>query len=230
MIVLGHRGSAVHRETENTLEAFAAAMRAGAAGLETDVRITGDGELILLHDAWLDDFRRVNRLTGGEIDRHRAGQGRPPAVRVDEALAAFPDAVWNLEIKDPIAVTALDEVLRRHDGISVLLTSFHHAAISGRDKARDNCRAGWLHAHRPALTARFTAALGDARGIDTVIFDAQFCDEPLLAACREAGYFTGVYNAVPGDEDWLLPRGPVDYLITDHVEHFLDCCRTAPAE
>lgn len=223
MIVLGHRGSALHRETENTLDAFAAAMRAGAAGVETDVRVTGDGELVLLHDGWLDDFRRVNRLTGWEIDQHRAEQGGPPAVRVDEALAAFPDAVWNLEIKDPIAATALDELLRGHAGISVLLTSFHHAAVSGRDKARDNCRAGWLHAHRPASTAQFVAALDKGCGIDTVIFDAQFCDESLLAACREAGYFTGVYNAVPGDEDWLLPRGAVDYLITDHVEHFLGC-------
>lgn len=126
MIVLGHRGSAVHRESENTLDAFAAAMQAGAAGVETDVRVTGDGELVLLHDGWLDDFRRVNRLTGWEIDQHRSEQGRAPAVRVNEALAAFPGAVWNLEIKDPGAVPALDELLRSHDGVNVLVTSFHH--------------------------------------------------------------------------------------------------------
>ncbi|MDN3518534.1 glycerophosphodiester phosphodiesterase family protein [Aquisalimonas lutea] len=225
MIVLGHRGSALHRESENTLEAFDAAMRAGAAGVETDVRMTGDGALVLLHDAWLDDFRRINRLTAEEVDRCRAGQGRPPAVRVDEALAAFPGAVWNLEIKDPAAAGPLDELLRRHDGISVLLTSFHHAAVGGRRGARGDRRAGWLHAHRPASVVQFVAALNAASGIDTVVFDAQFCDEPLLAACREAGYATGVYNAVPGDEGWLLARETVDYLITDHVEHFLGCRR-----
>jgi glycerophosphoryl diester phosphodiesterase len=47
--VLGHRG-ARHAEPENTLLAFDQALEEGAVGVELDVRMTGDGELIVAHD------------------------------------------------------------------------------------------------------------------------------------------------------------------------------------
>jgi len=57
--VAAHRGwSAVY--PENTMEAFKAAAELGVDQIETDVRITKDGELVLFHDA------KVNRTTNGE--------------------------------------------------------------------------------------------------------------------------------------------------------------------
>jgi glycerophosphoryl diester phosphodiesterase len=47
--VIAHRG--VHSgATENTMEAFAAALAAGAEMIELDVRRSGDGQLAILHD------------------------------------------------------------------------------------------------------------------------------------------------------------------------------------
>ena len=59
--VAAHRGSSA-THPENTMEAFAAAVAAGVDQLETDVRITKDGELVLIHDATLD------RTTNGSGD------------------------------------------------------------------------------------------------------------------------------------------------------------------
>lgn len=59
IFVAAHRGL---RATypENTMEAFKAALEVGVDQLETDVRCSKDGELVLIHDA------TVNRTTNGE--------------------------------------------------------------------------------------------------------------------------------------------------------------------
>ncbi|HYL99492.1 MAG TPA: glycerophosphodiester phosphodiesterase [Blastocatellia bacterium] len=58
-LVIAHRGGALEAP-ENTLSAFLQARRAGADGIETDVRLTRDGKVVLYHDA------RVGRVEWGE--------------------------------------------------------------------------------------------------------------------------------------------------------------------
>lgn len=48
-IAFAHRGASAHAQ-ENTLEAFALALRLGATGLETDIWLTKDDEPVLDHD------------------------------------------------------------------------------------------------------------------------------------------------------------------------------------
>jgi hypothetical protein len=46
--LIAHRGE--HSETtENTMEAFIAAARAGAKALELDVSLTKDGKIVVIH-------------------------------------------------------------------------------------------------------------------------------------------------------------------------------------
>jgi len=54
-----HRGASA-LAPENTLASFQAAVDLGCDWVETDLRLTGDGVPILLHDA------TVNRTTGGQ--------------------------------------------------------------------------------------------------------------------------------------------------------------------
>ncbi|AVK62907.1 glycerophosphodiester phosphodiesterase [Lactobacillus sp. CBA3606] len=56
--IIAHRGSKGTRP-ENTLVAFQAALADGADGLETDVHLSKDGHLIIMHD------ERVDRTTNG---------------------------------------------------------------------------------------------------------------------------------------------------------------------
>ena len=55
--VAAHRGDSAHK-AENTREAFAAAIACGCDMIETDVHMTADGHLIILHD------RNLKRTTG----------------------------------------------------------------------------------------------------------------------------------------------------------------------
>ncbi len=63
MQVLGHRGSRIPGP-ENTVEAVDAALRAGADGIEVDVRRSADGDLVCVHDP-----RLPGRLTGRAVIR-----------------------------------------------------------------------------------------------------------------------------------------------------------------
>ncbi|WP_159722668.1 glycerophosphodiester phosphodiesterase [Enterococcus sp. CSURQ0835] len=58
-LIMAHRGSSGNRP-ENTLPAFAEAVRAGADGIELDVHLTKDQELVVIHD------ESVDRTTNGK--------------------------------------------------------------------------------------------------------------------------------------------------------------------
>ena len=59
--VIGHRGGRYEFE-ENTLAAFKGSYAGGVRAYETDIRLTADGELVVLHDSSL------KRMTGVDMD------------------------------------------------------------------------------------------------------------------------------------------------------------------
>ena len=56
-IIFAHRGASAHAP-ENTLAAFELALAQNADGIELDVKLTADGQVVVIHDA------TVNRTTG----------------------------------------------------------------------------------------------------------------------------------------------------------------------
>lgn len=82
IILAAHRGD---KKTcpENTMPAFEAALRAGVDMIETDIHMTSDGELILMHD------RSALRTAG--VDRI-VNEMTLEEVKALDASAEFPDA------------------------------------------------------------------------------------------------------------------------------------------
>ncbi|MGO4341125.1 glycerophosphodiester phosphodiesterase family protein [Pedococcus sp. 2YAF34] len=116
-LALAHRGGAA-LAAENTLAAFGLATALGFRYLETDVRLTADGHLVCFHDATLDratDHRgAVRRRTLSQLRGVRV-HGTEPVPTLLEALEAFPDASFTVDLKDRAAIRPLVEVLRRSD-------------------------------------------------------------------------------------------------------------------
>src|SRR5882757_5385913 len=61
VVAISHRGEHLHHP-ENTMAAYRAALQAHADFIETDVRTTSDGKLVIMHDA------SVDRCTNGHGD------------------------------------------------------------------------------------------------------------------------------------------------------------------
>lgn len=85
-----HRGdSAVRRE--NTLPAIRSAIDKGAAFVEIDVRLTADGDVVVVHDPTLErlwgDDRPIDAVPTAELARFGDAEHRPPLLR--DVLAEF---------------------------------------------------------------------------------------------------------------------------------------------
>ena len=78
ILVVGHRGAA-GLEPENTLRGFARALELGVDAVELDVRMTRDGEAVVMHDARVDRTTdgsgRVRKLSLERVRTLNAGQG-----------------------------------------------------------------------------------------------------------------------------------------------------------
>ena len=127
--VIGHRGAAAYAP-ENTLEGIREARRRGASSVELDAKLTGDGELVLMHDDTLDrttdGHGPVAAMAYAEIQRLDAGGwfgpawrgARIPTLAATIALLAELDMTANIEIKpcpdrDEATALAVVEEVRR---------------------------------------------------------------------------------------------------------------------
>lgn len=138
----GHRGAAAHHP-ENTHRAFVAAAEAGVDALETDVRLSSDGRVVVFHDA--DGERtcgrpeRLLQRPWSEISTWDAGEGERPML-LSQLLEAFPSLFVNIDVKDnalDAAAATLAVVEASGRGQSVGLGSFHGRVV------RAIHRAGW---------------------------------------------------------------------------------------
>jgi glycerophosphoryl diester phosphodiesterase len=209
MKVLAHRGL-VGRHAENTLGAFEDALRAGADGLETDVRLTADGRLVLFHDRILADGRLLAEVPLAAA-RRTAPAGALPTV--EEALHAFPDALWNLEVK---AAAALPPLLARLAATPTkerpVLSSFDHASLRAHAAGRGH-RLGALIAHRPS-EAPPEAGVEALVGFDVVVFAFEALGD--VHALARRGVASWVYDPQTEAEHASLAGRGLEAVITDH--------------
>jgi len=133
--VLAHRGFARASSDgssvgidENTIEAFRAALSAGVQYLETDVRSTKDDVAVLAHDAKIrskdSSELSIRNLSAQELSQIRlVSGGRVPTLM--EALNAFPNARFNIDIKERAAIMPTVNAIRDAQAFHrVLVTSF----------------------------------------------------------------------------------------------------------
>ncbi|MGF1472166.1 MAG: glycerophosphodiester phosphodiesterase [Rubrobacteraceae bacterium] len=123
-----HRGAS-GRAPENTLEAYGLAAESGAGGIELDVHMTRDGEVVVIHDDEVErctdgaglvrdkSFSEIKALDAGYQFSPDAG-GRFPyrgrGLRIphlEEVFREFPDTKVNLDIKED--QTGFEEVVLR---------------------------------------------------------------------------------------------------------------------
>lgn len=154
---LGHRGTGPtrpgHPFPENSISSFVAAMDEGADGVELDVEITEDGELIVMHDDTVDRTTNctgcVSEMTFDEIRSCRLldGDGNPTEERPPTLLEVYNaidgTALVNVELKvfEPPCLTdttgpaqlvplALDQVTQIGAENRTIFSSFDETAAA----------------------------------------------------------------------------------------------------
>ena len=230
---VAHRGAG-KLAPENTLAAFRHGASFGYRRFEFDVKLSGDGRPVLLHDATLDRTTngqgRADALTLGEIAMLDAGSWHSPAyagepVPTLAAIARYTRAngfFVNIEIK-PVpgaewrtgAAVALDaQALWAGSDVLPLLSSFSEESLEAARKAAPGLpRALLLDKLPPDWLERL-------RRLDCVALDANHREltAEVIQAAHAAGFRVACYTVNdPARATELLSWG-LDALITDAVD------------
>jgi glycerophosphoryl diester phosphodiesterase len=209
-LILAHRGAS-HRAPDNTVEAFELAIAEGADAVETDVRATRDGVLVLHHDATLPDGRTVAGCPFGEL---RAAV--PRLVRLEELCAVVAGrCALDVELKtagqEERVLATLDASLPGWQGASVI-TSFLADVVVDVKRRRRGARVGLLVEGPRGWDpiARLRAAGGDFLAVEDALVD-----DALLAAASRAHVPLVVWTVDRGERAAALAAVGVDGIITN---------------
>ncbi|MGI8616214.1 MAG: glycerophosphodiester phosphodiesterase [Actinomycetota bacterium] len=162
-MVVAHRGASVE-QPENTIEAFEAAIDAGADSVEFDVRMTADDVPIVMHDPDVsrttDGTGLVPELTLTDVRRLRIplpGGGVIGVPTLEEALECLSGrAAADIEIKNlpgepdftPDREPAVEATLAALDAVAfsgqVIVSSFNPASIAHGRALRPDVPTGLL--------------------------------------------------------------------------------------
>ena len=158
MYVIGHRGARAHKE-ENTLSAFEMAFADGAHMIETDLRMSADGRIVLCHD---DKYRGRIINESNLVDLKMLG----PIAQISDVLRLHNGNIpLNLEIKEPEVVEPLYHTLNKCMQYGwkpehFLVSSFDHHSLARFKRLMPNVRIGALLEGIPLRYSEFASELG----------------------------------------------------------------------
>ena len=238
-IRLAHRGSRV-LWPENTMTAFQGAVDLGYRYIETDVRLTLDGVVVVFHDETLERVTngagRVSEWRYEELRRldaaYRYGESdgfphRDTGVTVptlEEVLTTWPDVHFNIDLKARRMQWHVAEVIQklgRHD--STLIGAFSDMRVARYRHilgGRAATSAGPVRAVVMYAASRFGAPLRSKAVAYQLPFDARLApiDRRLVAAAHSSGAQVHAWTVnEAADMHRLLGLG-VDGIVTDRPD------------
>ncbi|WP_228275740.1 glycerophosphodiester phosphodiesterase [Gracilibacillus oryzae] len=165
--IYGHRGSKGNYP-ENTLLSFQAAIDQGVDGLELDIHLTSDGEIVVIHDETLnrttDGSGNVKDLTLDEIKQYSAGnkfshfthysenwdEERVPTLEEVLELLDGTDIELNIELKtyvypyEGIEEKLLTLVKEKGNNRKIVYSSFHLPSLLRLKQLERSAHIAWL--------------------------------------------------------------------------------------
>lgn len=235
MNVWAHRGASGYMP-ENTMEAFELAVEQNADGIELDVQLSKDGEMVILHD------ETVNRVTDGrgmvkdfslqelkelrvQTKHTKKGTYRIPTLKEVLDLMKKTDMLVNIELKNSIWLyPGLEEkVLKlvREMGMEeqIFYSSFNHYSIVKLKKRNPYVRTGLLFNDGWIDVAAYGKALG-VTALHPAVYHLQYPD--FVKQCRAAGLKLHVWTANEPEHIEMVKRAGADAVITNYPDRALE--------
>lgn len=239
--VWAHRGASGY-VPENTLVAFEMAKEQGAQGVELDIQLSKDGEIVVIHDEWLDRTSNgtgwVKDYTLEELREFNYNKTHPeveyvtiPTMREVFELLKDTDMMINIELKTSIVfyeeieekILALTKEMEMED--RVIYSSFNHSTILRIQKLKPDAKVGFLYAdgtlEMPAYGEKYQV---DA--LHPALYNLQY--PHFMEECKEKGLAVHTWTVNEQEHMVLCIKLGVDAMITNYpdvalqvVEH---CC------
>ncbi len=229
--IIAHRGFS-SLFPENTMLAFREALANGATGLECDVQLTADGEIIIFHD------EEVYRITGNrglvkdfswnEISRMDAGRHKGEKFRGEGIprlqdlleLIKNRDIILNIELKNGIipypnlekkAIEMVEKFSLAHQ---VIISSFNHPSLLTVKEHNPNIKTSLLFFARMYKPWKYTSEVK----VDGIHPFWMGVDGALLKGAQKNGLFVNPFTVNNLDDMYSLLKAGVDGIITDYPD------------
>ena len=229
--IWGHRGASGYYP-ENTLPSFQAAADMKADGIELDIHLTKDGEIVVCHDEMLD---RTSNATGLLCERTLAelkeldfsytfkdmGPVQIPTMKEVFELIRPTDLIINIELKTGCLdypgieekILQLTEEMGMED--RVIYSSFNHYSIMKLKKLCPSARTAFLFGDG-MIDMPLYCAEHHVDAIHPVYFDLRYPD--FMKQCRENGLDVNVWYADTKDFVQTCAKMGVDTVITNYPD------------
>lgn len=232
MKVIAHRGASGYAP-ENTMSAFNRAAEMNVHGIELDVQMSRDNEIVVIHDYKVDrttnGVGKVRQHTLEELQGLDAGTWfnvefkDERIVTLEEVFEKMPkDMLINVEIKnqakvkDDIAVK-LVELIEKHDRQEkVIISSFDHTVLKEVSDLNDSIRLGVLLYASLVEPWRYIKRM--EMNIHSIHSALEYTDKTFIEESQKRGYKVYVYTVNDRvDAQYLMDSG-VDGIITNYPD------------
>ncbi len=229
-VLFAHRGASAHAP-ENTLPAFELALQQGVDGVELDVKLTADRQVIVMHDPTVDrttdGHGRVRDLTLADIRKLDAGSYYAETFRgtkvptLDEVFEAIGQrCVINVELTNYTTpwdglVDKVCEVVKHHSLQSrILFSSFFGSNLKRAAQLLPEVPRGLLalDGWKGAWARSFGFMFGEYQALHPYITDA---NAPQISRVHRLKRRIHVWTANTEEEITRLKNLGVDGLFTD---------------
>jgi glycerophosphoryl diester phosphodiesterase len=253
-LTFAHRGGA-GLWPENTLAAFQAAIELGCSHLETDLRLTRDGQIVLFHDASLerttDGEGDVSSYTLEQLRRLDAGyrfsptgQGFPARgagakiPTLGELCALAPRTCFNVEIKErgsPDLPEALWHFIQAHDLADRIVVAAEQHGLLESFRELSQGRVATSATKRECLEFWLASGLGassrlaiayQALQIPVSVNGWRILSPRLLNAAHQRGVAVHVWTINETVEMTRVLDLGVDGVMTDYPDRLIEVVRT----
>lgn len=230
MLNFAHRGFK-GKYPENTMLAFQKAIEAGADGIEFDVHLSKDGELVIIHDETLerttDGQSLVCEKTLEQLQKLNASKLYPayeiqriPTLREYFEFAKDKEIITNIELKNSIIdYKGIEEkvyaLIKEYAiGEKIIISSFNHESLLRCKKIDSNIKCGVLESSRLARTWDYVMNLGCEyyHPMNYVV------DDELINKCKENDIGINIWFGQSEFDYSLYLKDGVTSLITDYPD------------
>lgn len=234
--VIAHRGSFDRYNTENTMRAYRKAVAEGANVIESDMRLTKDGQWVMMHDKTIRRTTNkrgyVKNLSLARIKSARTNDGVLGGVpTLDETLAYMatqPSVKLLFEIKPPSSELSNAQ-------LQALLAKFTRAGVMDRTtfESFDSAMLTRLHTLNPAIKSLYLVntavdpATVLANGSTSVGIKKTIITQAMVNTMRAAGIKVNIWTVLTDAEWQTSVTLGVDGIITDIPSKVEQLCQTA---
>lgn len=230
-LVWAHRGASGYAP-ENTLEAFSKAVEMGADGVELDIQLTKDGEIVVIHDETIDRTSDgkgwVKDLTLEELRKYNYNRTKPEYAHADiptmkEVFELLkPTSLFiNIEIKSGVIfyheieekILKLTKEMAMED--RVCYSSFNHYTVKKIKGLKPDAMVGFLYADGPIDMPEY----GQKHGVDALhpaLYNLQY--DGFVKECKEKNLKLHVWTVNEKEHMNMCCLMGVEAIITNYPD------------